>query len=74
MAATRPLFCTACDGWPAAEFLADPCIEELADVLEVVYALAGAIGVSRDALEIARREKAEARGGFQARVFLIETD
>ncbi|TCM51805.1 nucleoside triphosphate pyrophosphohydrolase [Kribbella sp. VKM Ac-2568] len=42
--------------------------EELADVLEVVYALAANLGVSRDQLEKIRQEKAAARGGFAERI------
>ena len=42
--------------------------EELADVLEVVYALAANLGVSRDQLEKVREDKAAARGGFAERI------
>ncbi|WP_214107062.1 nucleoside triphosphate pyrophosphohydrolase [Acrocarpospora catenulata] len=51
------------------EFLAsdhDP--EELADVLEVVYALAALVGVDRERLEKLRAAKAEERGGFAGRI------
>ncbi|KZN25699.1 hypothetical protein A4G99_04420 [Haladaptatus sp. R4] len=37
---------------------------ELADVLEVVYALADSDGLTRDELERIRAEKADDRGGF----------
>lgn len=52
------------------EFLEEPCVEELADVLEVVYALAKVIGVSREELEGAREKKVEERGAFEKGVFL----
>ena len=46
--------------------------EELADILEVVYALATATGCAEDALNTIRREKAQKRGGFSKRI-LLET-
>ena len=55
------------------EFFADERAEELADVLEVVYALGDAQGVPRDALERVRQEKASARGGFTQKIILDET-
>lgn len=42
---------------------------ELADVLEVVYALAGLDGLSPADVEAARHEKAAKRGGFAARLW-----
>ncbi|WP_458189307.1 nucleoside triphosphate pyrophosphohydrolase [Haladaptatus sp. NG-WS-4] len=44
--------------------------EELADVLEVVYALAARSDVSRDDLEQLRAEKAAERGGFEDGIVL----
>ena len=52
-----------------AEFIAsdnDP--EELADILEVLYALAEHSGTSREQLEKLRAAKAEKRGGFADRI------
>lgn len=49
-----------------AEFEETPCLEELADIAEVLRALATAIGEGPEALERARREKAAARGAFEA--------
>ena len=49
-------------------------LEELADVLEVVYALAKLRGYSVKELEAAYQKKHEARGGFEDRVFLIRRD
>lgn len=51
------------------EFLAsdnDP--EELADILEVLHALAGQVGADQQQLEKRRAAKAETRGGFADRV------
>lgn len=54
------------------EFLETPIAEELADVLEVVYALAPLIAGSKEALEQVRVEKKERRGGFDTKLFVIE--
>ena len=47
------------------EFLKEPSIEELADVQEVVLALAENMGFTRDDLEIVREAKVIQRGGFE---------
>ncbi len=52
------------------EYHVDQNLEELADVLEVLYALAKARGYSIEELEALRAEKAEKRGGFEKRMFL----
>lgn len=52
-----------------AEFKADLSVEELADVQEVILALADAIA-DRETLENVRAEKAEKRGAFKDRIFL----
>ena len=44
--------------------------EELADILEVVYALAAATGCPEDSLNAIRREKAQKRGGFSKKILL----
>lgn len=56
-----------------AEFGESGEVEELADVLEVVYALAAAEGVSKFQLEEKRERKRGERGGFDRRIFLVET-
>ena len=53
-----------------AEYQSDKSIEELADMLEVMYAIAEARGYSVAELERVRLEKAEKRGGFSERIFL----
>lgn len=45
--------------------------EELADILEVIYALAQARGVSKEQLEEIRKEKAEKCGSFEKKILLI---
>lgn len=57
-----------------AEYQHDQNVEELADILEVVYAIADVKGVSRQELERVRAEKAAARGGFARRLYLIGKD
>ena len=47
-------------------------LEELADALEVIRALAVIHGASWDELEQIRAKKAEARGGFQDRIYLAD--
>lgn len=44
-------------------------VDELADVMEVIRALASASGVSLDDVETRRQAKRAERGGFEARVF-----
>ncbi|MEK4198604.1 nucleoside triphosphate pyrophosphohydrolase [Cytobacillus sp. FSL K6-0265] len=46
--------------------------EELADILEVVYALSAAQHMSADELDEIRRIKAQQRGRFEERVLLID--
>jgi predicted house-cleaning noncanonical NTP pyrophosphatase (MazG superfamily) len=49
-------------------------IEELADLLEIIHALAECHGASIETVEKVRKEKAEKRGGFKEKVFLIEVE
>ena len=53
-----------------AEYQADKSLEELADLLEVIYAVTEARGYSIKELEQVRIEKAEKRGGFKKRLRL----
>ncbi len=55
-----------------AEYHKDQNIEELADLLEVLYACAAARGYSLQQLEQVRAEKAAKRGGFEKKIFLKE--
>lgn len=57
-----------------AEYHKDQNIEELADLLEVIYAAAQARGYSVEELERVRAAKAEKRGAFQKRILLKETE
>lgn len=54
-----------------AEFLESGEVEELADVMEVLHALAQAAGTSPAELERVRAAKAAERGGFATRTVLL---
>ena len=53
-----------------AEYHKDQNLEELADLLEVIYAATKARGYSIEQLEELRAKKAEKRGGFDEKIFL----
>ena len=55
-----------------AEYHKDQNIEELADLLEVIRAVAIARGYTVEDLERERAEKAAKRGGFEKRILLKE--
>ena len=57
-----------------AEYHNDQNIEELADLLEVIYAAARARGYSIEELERIRVAKAQERGGFDKRILLKEVE
>jgi predicted house-cleaning noncanonical NTP pyrophosphatase (MazG superfamily) len=49
-------------------------MEELADLLEVIRALAKQHGSTIEEVETVRKDKAEKRGGFQEKVFLMDVE
>ncbi|MBT2728568.1 nucleoside triphosphate pyrophosphohydrolase [Bacillus sp. ISL-75] len=49
-------------------------IEELADLLEIIHALAECHGITFEELEVVRQKKAEKRGGFKEKIFLIKVE
>ena len=53
------------------EYHRDQNPEELADILEVVYALAANLGVSKEKLHEIYQQKHDSRGGFEKRLMLI---
>ena len=57
-----------------AEFQQDRNLEELADILEVVYALSEDLGYSKEDLMEAYRKKHEERGGFSKRILLVSNE
>ena len=54
------------------EYHKDQNVEELADLLELIYAAAIARGYTLEELESVRAEKAKKRGGFEKKIFLID--
>ena len=56
-----------------AEYQNDKNPEELADILEVIYAIAQLKGISKEELEKIRIKKLQDRGGFEKNLFLIDT-
>ena len=56
------------------EYHRDHSPEELADILEVVYALAASQGVSKAELLEIYEKKHLARGGFQEKILLISSE
>jgi len=56
------------------EFLTELNLEELADIVEVIYALAKAIGHDVRKLNASRRKKKSERGSFEQRLFLESID
>lgn len=54
------------------EYHKDQNNEELADLIEVIYATTKARGYSLDELEKVRAEKASKRGGFEKKILLKE--
>ena len=55
-----------------AEYQESKSMEELADLLEVIRAVATARGSSIEEVEAIRRDKAAKRGGFEKKILLTE--
>jgi predicted house-cleaning noncanonical NTP pyrophosphatase (MazG superfamily) len=55
------------------EYLLSFDTEELADILEVVYALGKCDGLSEEDINKIRKQKTETNGAFEERLFLINT-
>ncbi|MCS0653426.1 nucleoside triphosphate pyrophosphohydrolase [Cytobacillus firmus] len=52
----------------------EEALEELADLLEIIHALAETHGASIEKVEELRKQKAEERGGFKEKILLIEVE
>ncbi len=52
----------------------DEYVEELADVLEVIHALANQLGLSYQQVEEKRLQKKHERGGFSKRIYVAYID
>ena len=57
-----------------AEYLDGFAVEELADILEVIHALAASEGLPFEALEELRQRKRDERGSFQEKICLFEVE
>lgn len=57
-----------------AEYHADQNLEELADLMEVIYAAAEARGYTRQQLEQVREKKEQERGAFREKLLLLEVN
>ncbi len=57
----------------ALEVRDQPSLDELADVLEVIYTIGNLLGFPPKQIENARIEKAALRGGFTNRIYLENT-
>ena len=55
-----------------AEYQESKSMEELADLLEVIRAVAAARGSSVEEVETIRRDKVAKRGGFEKKILLTE--
>ena len=55
-----------------AEYHKEQNLEELADLLEVLYAASNARGYSVEDLEVCRIKKRKERGGFEKKILLKE--
>src|SRR5262249_24089267 len=55
-----------------AELLASESLDEVADMIEVLFALAKQLGHSEEAVILRRKAKREERGGFDRGLYLIE--
>ena len=55
------------------EYQESKSVEELADILEVIYRISQIRGTSPESLEKIRQEKIQKRGAFEQNVFLIDT-
>ena len=56
------------------EYLEDNNVEELVDIVEVVYGILNSMNISIEEFEKIRVEKLEKRGAFQEKIFLEEVE
>ena len=56
------------------EYTESKDVEELADLLEVIYRISELRGVNSDELDKIRKDKAEKRGKFDSNLFLIDSE
>lgn len=56
------------------EYLNDNNVEELADIVEVIYGILNSMQISKGEFEQIRRKKQEERGAFDKKIYLEETE
>lgn len=56
-----------------AEFNQDESVEEIADIMEVIYAICDYKNFSQADIETTRKKKAEDRGSFKKKIILEES-
>lgn len=56
------------------EYLEDNNVEELADIVEVIYGILNSMDISIEKFENVRKEKVKQRGAFQNKIFLEEAE
>lgn len=56
------------------EYLEDNNIEELADIVEVIYGILNSMDISIEEFEKIRKDKVEKRGAFIEKIFLEEAE
>lgn len=56
------------------EYIEDNNIEELADIVEVIYGILNSMDVSIEEFEKVRKAKAEKRGALKEKIFLEEAE
>lgn len=56
------------------EYLEDNNVEELADIVEVIYGILNSMNVSIQEFEEVRINKQERRGAFEKKIYLEETE
>ncbi len=56
------------------EYLEDNNVEELADIVEVIYGILNSMNISIEDFEKIRNEKKDKKGAFDKKIFLEEAD
>ena len=57
-----------------SEYQESKNVEELADILEVIYRISELKGITSDELDCIKNEKAKKRGKFDDNLFLVDAD
>lgn len=56
------------------EYLEDNNVEELSDIVEVIYGILNSMGISVQEFEKVRKGKKEKKGAFEKRIYLEEAE